>query len=272
MKRSIAAGLAAAVIAVMTFPVAARATETTPTCGMPAGWYANPDEQDRLPEPASAGLKFHGKDDTHAGNALIHHAADTTVEALTHGTFTASPAPDQESFFSVEVSGSDGGYGTLRWNTTTSKWNLVTGGQFYENTDPAKLVDMPPAHRSHHVVSFGVGYTANPPGTVTTVVSSVSFGGKTYDLTCKPAPSSSSASPSTSASASASASVSSNPSASGSSSPAAGAVTTTSPAVGGGLAITGPGTALIVAGALVTLGAGIVLFVFTRRRRVRFTA
>lgn len=150
-------------------------------CANLKGWYVNPDETTRKPEATIAGLKF-------TTNKLIHHATALDVKDLHPGIFTAHPAPDQDSFFSVEVSGSDGGYGTLRWNTHTHKWNLVTGGAFYENTSAAALVDMPTAHRSHHVVSFGVGYTNSPPGTVATVVSSVRFNGKTWPLTCHPTP------------------------------------------------------------------------------------
>jgi LPXTG-motif cell wall-anchored protein len=266
VKRSIAAGLAAAVITLTALPGAAHATEDTP-CGMPSGWYANPDEQDRLPTPATGGLKFEGND-------LIHHATDTTVEHLTHGTYSANPAPDQPSFFSVEVTGTDGGYATLRWDTATGKWTMVTGGQLYTNAGPAALVDMVTPHKSHHVVSFGVGYTANPPGTVTTVVSSVTFGGKTYDLTCKPAPSSSSASPTASPSTSASTSAGASPSTTASSSSGGAVVTTgpTPPAASGGLPITGPQTGMVAAGAVAILAAGALLLLLVRRRRTRFTA
>lgn len=173
MKRYlIAAALIGAAVA-----VPSPASAAVDCVSGPVGWTVNADEGDRMPTPTPAGLKFEGND-------LIHHATTGTVETLTPGSFAAAPAPDQDSFFSVEVYGTDGGYGTLRWNTTTHKWNLTTGGQFYENADPAALVDMPTVHRSHKVVSFGVGYTANPPGTVATVVSSVTFAEKTYSLGC----------------------------------------------------------------------------------------
>lgn len=273
MKRRLAA-LAAAVIAAIAVPATAHATggdHTTPVCGMPSGWYANADEQTRLPEPTTGGLKF-------SGNQLIHHATATTVEHLSPGSYVAHPAPDQPSFFSVEVINTDGtGYATLRFDATAGKWTMVTGGQLYSNADSALLVDMPASHKSHRVVSFGVGYTANPPGTVTTVVSSVSFGRRYYSLRCKPAPATSSASPSASASASASpsasASASASPSASPSSSPA-GAVVTAGPPPGdsGGLAITGPRAGMVAAGAVAILASGALLLLFVRRRKTRFTA
>lgn len=236
----------------------AQANETpafqtqAPTCTMPSGWYANSDEQNRLPEPVPGGLEFSGSD-------LIHHAAATTVETLNHGTFTASPAPDQPSFFSVEVYGTDGGYGTLRWNTTTSKWNLVTGGQFYENTDPAALADMPPVHRSHKVVSFGVGYTLNPPGTVTTTVSSVTFAGKTYDLTCHtatPTPTKTPTTPPTS------------PRGTPTSEPT-GAPTTSATATGA-LAITGPNLPKMIGVGLIVITLGLLAVFAVQRRKTHF--
>jgi LPXTG-motif cell wall-anchored protein len=66
----------------------------------------------------------------------------------------------------------------------------------YENASASALVDMPAVKKSHNLLSFGVGYTNSPPGTVDTVVSSVMFRDVKYDLTCKPKPS---ASPSKSA-------------------------------------------------------------------------
>ncbi|WP_250030819.1 hypothetical protein [Paractinoplanes maris] len=147
-------------------------------CPNLAGWFVNPDETTREPEPTAAGLKFTGPD-------LIHRTiSGVTTDNITPGTFAASPAPDQPSFFSVEV---DGGtpntYGTLRWNTTTNKWNMVAnGGTFYEDASATAVVTA--AGKSKTVVRFGVGYTQNPPGTVATTVSSVTFQGTTYPLTC----------------------------------------------------------------------------------------
>lgn len=259
MKRYLMA--AALVAGGLLVPAAAYATDTPATCTVPDGWYANPDEQDRIPTPTVGGLKFEGND-------LIHHAAAGTVEDLTHGTFTAAPAPDQDSFFSVEVAGDDGGYGTLRWNTTTSKWNLTTGGQFYENTDPAALADMPPAKRSHHVVSFGVGYTANPPGAVATVVSTVTYGGTSYNLKCSPpVVVTTSASASHTASPSASASHTAKPSAS------ATKTSSTAAAVAGpSLPVTGSPVGLVVGTGAALMLVGAALMLVTRRRKARFTA
>lgn len=178
----LAAGLLAGSVFAFANPSAATPPVHDPaSCTTPA-WFVNPDEADREPERTEAGLVFEKTD-------LIHHNAPDglTVEKLGNGDFHATPLPDQDSFFSVEVSDEPGGYATLRWSVKTKKWEMTTGGQFYENEDPAKLVDMPPAKKSHKVVRFGVGYTKTPAGSVKTTVSSVSFQGKAYDLTC-PAP------------------------------------------------------------------------------------
>lgn len=178
------------------------------------GWFVNPDEADREPERVLAGFTFEATD-------LIHHAAPAglTTADLESGDYTASPAPDQASFFSVEVAGGDGGYATLRYNRLSHQWEMVTAGQLYAHVDPDVLVDMPPVKRSHTVVRFGVGYTKNPPGSVKTTVSSVSFQGKVYYFSCPkavdPSPSTSvtpSTSPSTSVSPSTSATPSATPS------------------------------------------------------------
>jgi len=148
------------------------------TCSNLAGWFVNPDETTRKPEATEAGLKFEPAD-------LIHrNVTGVTTETLTPGTFAAIPAPGQPSFFSVEVDGGvAGSYGTLRYNPTNNKWSMVANmGTFYEDTSPTVVVTQ--AGKSHTVVRFGVGFTLNPPGTVTTVVSSVTFNGTTYSLTC----------------------------------------------------------------------------------------
>lgn len=177
----------------LALPGAAQATETGPsfaTCQNLSGWFVNADETDRKPTATAAGLEFSGDD-------LIHHnVSGVTTDTLNQGTFSAAPAPDQPSFFSVEVVNTDlSGYATLRWNTTTSKWNMVTGGNFYENANATALVQMTSPAKSKTVVRFGVGYTKNPPGTVTTTVKSVTFNGNTYDLTCAPKPTPTTASP-----------------------------------------------------------------------------
>ncbi len=209
MKKIMAALGAAALFGLALGSAASATPSTAPSApalsfkacpNLDGKWYVNPDEEGRRPIVTAAGLKFEGND-------LVHHGATGPVEGLNPGSFAASPAPDQPSFFSVEVRNGDGsGYATLRWNTTTSKWNMVVAGTFYENANAADLVKMTTPPRSSSLLSFGVGYTNSPPGTVDTTVSSVTFKGVKYDLTCKPAPSQS-ASGSASAQTSASRSV-----------------------------------------------------------------
>ena len=245
---------AAAAAATTTTPAAAAASCTTPA------WFVNPDETDREPARTEAGLVFTGDD-------LIHHDAPAglTVDDLSPGTFAALPAPNQPSFFSVEVAGTGtpSGYATLRWDPAAAKWGMVTGGQFYEHADPAELVKMTDPDKATTVVRFGVGYTKNPPGIVATTVTAVTFAGKTYDLTCKPDPEPT-ATPSGTPSGSPSAT--SKPSASSSSTPAV-------PVAGPTLPVTGPSM-----GALVGVGAGVLVIgaclvvAATRRRRATFEA
>lgn len=209
MRRKIAAALAiGALLGGLLAVVADRAVAAPVTLGVcNPGWYANEDEDKRLPTPGPAGLKFEGND-------LIHHAANVAVADLEPGTYTASPAPDQPSFFSVEVRGPSGAYATLRWSSTgplVGKWTVVIGAGngategTFSDADPALLLTGKVTKwgafspTTAKVVSFGVGYTNDPPGTVATVVTSVKFQGKDYDLKCAP-PASSSGSPSASAS------------------------------------------------------------------------
>ncbi len=187
----VAAGLTmAATTAHAIVPTPAVPTDTNP-CDL-AGWYANPDEAHRLPDFTFGGLVFEDSD-------LIHHAAPEglTTKALVNGGFSASPNPDQPSFFSVEVFGDDGKYGTLRWDRFKLIWTLTAEQVTYENTDPDKLVDMPPAKRSHKVQTFGVGYTASPANGIKTTVKSVSFQGKAYQLSCPKPTTSPTATPTT---------------------------------------------------------------------------
>jgi hypothetical protein len=239
------------------------------TCANLKDWFVSNDENsaddpdgDRTPVPTVDGLQF-------SGNQLIHHDSEVLdTDNLKHGTFTANPAPDQNSFFSVEVANSDGsGYATLRWNVDTSKWEMTTGGQFYTDENPSKLVDL--KGKSHHIVRFGVGYTANPKGTVTTVVSSVSFHGTKYDLTCQPPVVTTP--PTTKATPTASHTVTAKPSTSSPSHPVGGAAAGGGSS-GGALAITGPSGGVIagVAGALVFFGALALWAV--RKRKQTFVA
>ncbi len=196
MKRITTAltGAAVAGLATLFAATPAQATEPIPVVSdCLQGWYVNPDEGDRLPESTEDGLVFEPAD-------LVHHQTDILLKDLEPGSYVADPAPDQPSFFSVEVRDDRDNYGTLRWNGTVWSITIGPGGSATNGTftdaDPVLLLT---AKRSKwgsdvfntdatHVVSFGVGYTQTPPGTVLTTVTEVTFAGQTYDLTCQPAP------------------------------------------------------------------------------------
>jgi hypothetical protein len=266
MYRKIFAALGLALVGALALAGPASATDTPDSfasCKNLADWYVNNDESDRKPSATEAGLEFSGKD-------LIHHeVTGLSVAALEPGTFelvAGSDVPDQPSFFSVEVNkAGGGGYGTLRWNPATSKWSMVAnGGTFYEDASAAKVVE--DAGKGTLVTSFGVGFTANPPGTTTVIVKAVHFNGATWNLTCpktsaSPTPTKTSASPTKSASATPTRSV--RPT--GSRSSAAGVA-------GPSLPVTGPGIGVLVGSGAVVLALGIGLVVATRRRRSKFAA
>ncbi|MCO8277328.1 peptidase inhibitor family I36 protein [Actinoplanes sp. TRM 88003] len=150
-------------------------------------WFVNPDETARKPTATANGLEFNSTD-------LIHRnvAGTLSTDDLDPGTYTASPTPDQPSFFSVEVfGGTSDSYGTLRWDPATGLWSMTVPPSrpnpgYYDDVDPSVVVTQ--AGKSKNVVRFGVGYTNNPAGTVTTVVSDVTFQGVTYKLDCKNLP------------------------------------------------------------------------------------
>lgn len=147
-------------------------------------WYVNPDEGgadenqgDRRPEQTEDGLMF-------SGNMLVHHAPenDILLADVEPGIFVADPAPSLNSFFSVEVGAP--GYATLRWDGT--QWNV--GGTDKYSIDPSTFVGVKGLTEASHVLSFGVGYVNTPNNGTETIVSSVTFAGVTYDLTCSPEP------------------------------------------------------------------------------------
>lgn len=258
----------------------AQATEGSKTgCVAPTGWVVNDDETDRAPEPTRYGLKFEPAD-------LTHHAISLPLADLKPGSFVAAGAgPDQNSFFSVEVRDTTGAYGTLRWNTSTNTWDLTTNLGFFSHADPADFVGTATKWgeltATTQVVSFGVGYTKTPPGTVTTVIKSVTFGGKTYDLRCHPhtpptttptttpttAPTTAPTTTPTTAPTTKPTTVT--PSTSKSTSPA---VSITDVSSDSGLPLTGPPVGLILGGGALLLLIGGALAFLSRRRKVGFTA
>lgn len=232
------------------------------SCPNLKAWYVNEDETARTPVPGAAGLSF-------SGDQLVHHAVSMDLKDVHPGAYAAAPAASLDDFFSIEVANPSAPvhYGTLRYEATgahAGTWN-IGGTSLYSPVDPtgAELEKFAADNnRSTNVVSLGVGYVATPATGTETVVSAVTFHGKTYDLTCKPSviPSQT---PKPSTSASSPHHVPQTPA------PALGGPNGTST---GALAITGPsGFKLgIVAGALLAVGAG--TFVLTRRRNRKFVA
>lgn len=214
------------------------------------GWYVNHDEGgadqnqgDRRPESTEAGFIF-------VGNQLMHHATNLSVDDLEPGAYEADPTPSLDSFFSVEVWGDDGGYATLRWNTATSKWDMVTGGQLYSDADPAALVKMPESHKATTVRSFGVGYVNSPNNGTETLVKSVTFAGTKYDLTCVPVTEEPSTPPTTAVPVT--------------DEPTPGVTTT--PVAREELPVTGAKGLPIVILGIALVGAGVIIFLFAGRK------
>jgi LPXTG-motif cell wall-anchored protein len=273
--RKLLMGLFGIAIAFLTLTVARPALATDDgtihlqsKCSNVSAWYVNsPDEGNRRPTTGENGLAFEGSD-------LIHHATSMDLADLKPGGFEASPLPDQASFFSVEVSGSDGKYGTLRWNASENYWEATSQGQQNHDADPAKLADSFPTHLSHHVFSFGVGYTANPPGKVKTTVTQVTFAGETYSLACHPVGhptgTKSTSHPTKHPTHTSSPAT---PTSKATVGPGGGGGGGDSGSSGGALAITGPSSTSVVvgtAGALLAVGAG--AWFLARRRKVKFSA
>jgi LPXTG-motif cell wall-anchored protein len=256
------------------------------SCANLKGWYANPDEQAFLPEPTAAGLKFEGKDLIHHGLATPIDFADMDKVAYSFDDTTAGKV-----VFKVETSAP---YSTIVTNADGKIWSTAmtydqVGGQGNPVAKYTDLLGVPvkpgkvPFTGASRVATFGVGYWVEEGSTV---VSSITFHGTTYPLTCPPP-----ASPSASASTSASASASAKPSASASTSPSVrpspsrSAIPSASPStppvltpptddeqtpVAGNLPLTGdsPGRMFLLAAvALGSIAVGAGLWILARRRR-----
>lgn len=249
-----------AAITLLTMYPAAAAHAATPdapvwsSCPNLKNWLPNEDEQDRRPTPTVDGLKF-------AGDQLVHHPVAMDLKDVHPGTYAATPAPSLVDFFSLEVYSTvdPHGYATLRYEAAgpnAGQWNI--GGTNFYGTDPAQLAA--DHNRSTNVVSFGVGYVATPATGTETVVSSVTFHGVTYPLTCKPtATPSKTPKPSTSASNPHHVSQTPAPPADGPNGTSTGA-----------LAVTGPSGWWIGAVAVGLAAFGGVLLIAARRRRTTF--
>lgn len=274
MIRYLTAALVAAVVWLT--PAAAQA-DSSPIpveskCN--TGWYVNPDEGAFLPEQTEAGLKFEGKD-------LVHHATApldfTDFDKTTKGFVATTPG---KVVFKAETSGP---YGNIVINADGKLWSTAfkpeaVGGQNQPVDKAADLIGKPdsmkpgkdPYTSASRVVTFGVGYWVEDGDTV---VSSITFHGHTYSLTCKPKPSPSTSSPTatpTTTRPTTSPATTAPPTSGTPVPPAQGDDGGTS--AGDGLPVTGPGVAWLIGGAAFLVAGGGVLFLAARHRRTRFQA
>lgn len=237
------------------------------TCDNLKGWYANPDEQDQLPTPTEDGLKFEGKD-------LIHHATSgIDLADMDHVTTTFVASTAGKVVFKVETSAP---YSTIITNADGKLWSTAMtydqeGGQGHPVAHYSDLVGKPtkpgkaPFTSASTVVTFGVGYWVEEGSTV---VSSISFHGTVYPLTCKPVVvETTSPAPHTSSTSPAPVKTTAAPH------------TSSTPVAGGGgsdggssLPVTGAPVGLIVGGALALLVLGGAAYFVARRRETTFSA
>lgn len=162
------------------------------------GWYVNPDENgdgdpagddtDLRPTQQVDGLLFDGP-------SLMHHATSYTLESVpTDGSFVANVSVGVAPLFKMETLNQ---YSTINKTADGKYWSSkITatdpGGQNNPVATPADLIGLWSGYTtSTQVFSFGVGY-ANDAGN-TALVSSITFAGTTYDLTCEPTPAGTSA-------------------------------------------------------------------------------
>ena len=274
MKKTLTAAVTVVFAALLAAP--AHATTATPgadPCKIGTAWYGNPDEQDHLPDRTTAGFTFEGKD-------LIHHVAPSggiDLADMDKVTYSFAATTAGKVVFKVETSAP---YSTIVTNADGTLWSTAMtydqdGGQGHPVTKYSDLVGKPtkpgkaPFTATSTVATFGVGYWVEDGSTV---VTSITFHGTRYDLTCKPTPEPTKTSTSTSASPSASASTSTSPSVSATASSSPTAVPATGSKPGGGLPVTGPSGIITAVAGLILLSAGAVAVVAVRRRRTRFTA
>ncbi len=264
-------GTVAGVSLLLAFPATAHAA-TTPapsfeTCKNLVGWYVNDDETAERPAATIDGLLFTGKN-------LIHHATDpidlADMDKVTTGYSSTNSG---KVVFKVETNAP---YSTIVTDADGKLWSTAmsadqTGGQSHPVDKYSAFVGLDTKPGKAHftadskVTTFGVGYWTEDGQTT---VTAIDFHGKTYPLTCPPAPT-----------ATPSATPSKTPSSSSSSASNPHHVSTTPnpPANGpqsgsGALAITGPSGWVIGAVAVGLAAFGGILLIAARRRRINFKA
>lgn len=227
----------------------AQATVSDNPCGV-QGFYVNPDEKAYEPARTESGFLFEGKD-------LIHHAtAPLDFPDVKPNTLSFVATVSGKVQGKMETSNP---YSTINQNPDGKFWSTAMtydqeGGQGKPVDNVSDLLgkDVKPGKvkfgETSKVVSFGVGYSVAEGETT---VTSITFHGTKYDLTCKTE-------------------ATTPPSAS----PTAAQPTTSAPAIGRGptLPVTGASIGLTVGigGTLLVLGGG--AYLVARRRRVKFTA
>lgn len=249
----------------------AQATDTATivkgTCPNLAAW---PDREDEVfPAITADGLVFGDKTNIH------HPIAALDLADVRAGSFTASGPADDQLLMKLET---DTPYATIVVTADGKFWSSKIpagdpGGQSHPVDTAVDLVGLAALPgktltASTHVVTVGVG-VGNGDG-AGRLVSSVTFHGHTYDLTCHPA----SPSPSTSTSHTAAPTTKPTvrPTSPSTSHAAAVGGHTTDPTGGGALAITGINAWQVAAAGVGLLAFGGAVFLALRRRRWTFEA
>lgn len=227
------------------------------------GWYVNPDEEALLPEQVEEGFLFDGP-------SLVHRSITQVKLADAKGaSLTADVETGVAPLFKFETLNP---YSTINVRADGKVWSSKILSGPGSQDDPVNSVTLLPGIAPYTnetvIYSIGAGY-ANDTGNKA-VVSSITYGPTTYDLSCEVEES-----PSPSPSASASGSPS--PSASTSTGTTAGPTTAAPSASRSALPLTGTsGGKLVglVAVGLLALGTGVVLVAvgYRNRRRQEFRA
>lgn len=256
--------LLALAVAAALLGVAAPAQATEPGATVRAicdkAWYVNGDEGALKPKQTNDGLVFDGP-------SLIHRAAPASTKltpAAEDGAFTVTGAvTGVKPLFKMET-GSP--YSTVNKTGDGKFWRTgVASGAGSQAAPVDHLADLIGTGDGTKlftadtvIATFGVGY-ANDAGNKA-LVTSVTFGAKTYSLACKTKPQA--------PRPTASPRVSPTPTFRPTTRPTSTAVA----AAGGSLPVTGPGVPVVVAVGAGVLLVGAALYVVSRRRKTRFTA
>lgn len=169
-----------------TVPAQATPSNDNP-CGV-EGWYVNPDEAAYTPERTYEGFLFEGKDLIHHEIASPMDLPDVKTETLTFEATTAGKVVGKMETmnpYSTIVQNADGKF----WSTAMTYAQEGGQGHPVENVSDLIGKDVKPGKvkfgETSKVTTFGVGYWVEEGSTT---VTSITFHGKTYDLTCDKTP------------------------------------------------------------------------------------